>query len=158
MAKKRLIPWELKYKFAMAAYSAGWKGWLYAVREECGAATTLKIFERVQKLGDRVKHFTNFLLTTFKLEGNDIETIIDWWDIWWELCGIEGTSLLQSQTFARSEITQWPFKTEHKDISDWCKIFTNIVINTINPKATFERPRSMCAGDSYCEYVMKIEE
>ena len=158
VAKKLVIPWEFKYKFIMGGWTSWLKAYHYTIREKYGPEAALEIYERTCKMDDRLKNFTNSILKAFELEGNDAETIINWWDIWWELCGIEGTSLLQSQTFARSEITKCPFKTEHKDISDWCKIFTNIVINTINPKATFERPRSMCAGDSYCEYVMKIEE
>jgi len=31
MAKKRMIPWELKYDFAMRAYTSGYRGFLYAI-------------------------------------------------------------------------------------------------------------------------------
>ena len=158
MAKKMVIPWELKYKFAMGAYASGWKGWLYSVREECGAATTLKIYERLQKLDDRIKNITETILKVFELEGNDCETIATWFDIWSELCGFEYTLPERSKTISRWKVTKCPFKTEPKDISSWALIFVNLVAKTINPKATVERPIGMCAGDSYCEYFMKIEE
>ncbi len=70
----------------------------------------------------------------------------------------EYTILERSKTINRIKVTKCPWKTEPKDISDWVLIFNNIVNKTINPKATLERPKAMCAGDSYCEYVWKIEE
>jgi hypothetical protein len=158
MTKKLVIPWELKYKFAMGAYASGWKGWLYSVREECGAATTLKIFERVQKLDDRIKNFTKTVLKVFKLEGNDAETIAQWWDIWFELCGFEWTWPERSKTITRFKVTKCPFKTEPTDISSWALIFVNLATKTINPKTSVERPKGMCAGDPYCEYTIKMEE
>jgi len=158
MAKKVVIPWELKYDFAIRAYTSGYKGFLYAIREKCGAATTLEIFERVCAMDDRIKNLTNFFKTTFKLEGNHAETIGQWFDIWAELIGQEFTEPERSKTINRERITKCPFKTEPKDISDWCKIFAGIVNKTINPKATLERSKGMCAGDSYCEFVTRIEE
>ena len=37
------------------------------------------------------------------------------------------------------------FRTQDAEIR-----FDNIVVKTINPKTTFERPKGMCAGDPYC--------
>ena len=158
MAKKVAIPWELKYKFAMGGYASGYKGWLYTVREEYGATAALKLYERVCKREDRIKNFTKSILTIFKIENNDAEAIGEWFDIWSELIGQEYTVLERNKTIAKSKITRCPYKVEYKDISDYGLIFVNIVIKTINPKATVERPKGMCAGDPYCEYVYKIEE
>ena len=44
------------------------------------------------------------------------------------------------------------------DVSVWVLPFYITVAKTINPKATVERPKGMCAGDSHCEYIFKIEE
>ena len=109
-------------------------------------------------MGDRIKNLTNFFLTTFKLEGNDCETIGKWWDIWNELMGQETIILERSKTINRARITKCPVKTEYKDINEWDLIFNNIVAKTINPKITVERPKGMCAGDPYCEFIYKIEE
>ena len=158
MAKKVAIPWELKYKFAMGGYAGIIKAFLYAIREEYGAAATLKIYERVCKIDDRAKRFTNSILEIFKIEGNDAETIRKWYNIYNELNGIESTTLELSKTLYRRKITKCPFQTEPKDISDVFLIFQNIVTKTINPKATLETPKRMCAGDPYCDYIWKIEE
>ena len=158
MAKKVTIPWELKYKFAVGGWTSGYKGWLYAVREEYGAAAALKLYERVQKMDNRVKNFTETVLKVFNLKGNDAETIGEFWDIWDELCGFEYTVLERSKTITSVKITKCPWKTEPIDISDWALIFVNLATKTINPKATVERPKGMCAGDPHCEYVYKIEE
>jgi hypothetical protein len=158
MAKKRVIPWELKYKYAMGGYAVMLKAFLYAIREKYGAAAVLEIYERISKMDDRVKNMTNSILTAFKLEGNDAETIGEWWDIWQDLIGQEVTILEQSKTIRRVKITKCPWVTEPEDISDWALIFTNIASKTINPKCTVERPKAMCAGDPYCEYIYKIEE
>ena len=153
MTKKVVIPLELKYDYAIKGYTGLHKGYLYAIREECGAETALKVYERLCKMDDRIKNLTYFILTTFKLEGNDCVTIAKWWDIYQEIMGIEGTWLERSKTVARSKITKCPSKTVYKDISDWVLIFMNIVAKTINPKATVERLKGMCAGDPYCEYI-----
>ena len=42
--------------------------------------------------------------------------------------------------------------------NEWALNFVNIVGKTINPKAIVERPKAMCAGDLYCEYVYNIKE
>ena len=158
MAEKMEIPWETKYKFAMGGYSGVAKGFLELIREEYGAAAALKMYEKLIKKDDRVKNLTNTILTAFKLEGNDAETIGKWYDIFFELFGLEYTTLERSKTILRNKITKCPFKIEPKDISDWCKIFSNMAVKTINPKATFEGLKAMCAGDPYCEAVVKIEE
>ncbi|WP_287583750.1 hypothetical protein [Candidatus Borrarchaeum sp.] len=158
MTKKRVIPWELKYKFAMGGWAAYLKAYHYAIREKYGADAALEIYERISTMDDRAKKGTQTLLNIFNLEGNDIETIRKWWEIWWELIGIEGTWLEQSKTCLRNKITKCPYKTEPKDISDWALIFCDINAKTINPKATCERPKGMCARDPYCEYVWIIEE
>jgi hypothetical protein len=49
VAPKRGLPWELKYKYAMGGYTGIFKAFLYAIREEFGAASALKIYERVSK-------------------------------------------------------------------------------------------------------------
>jgi len=158
MSKEVVIPWELKYKFAMGGWAAFIKAYQYAVREKYGADAALEMYERVCTMDARVKNFTKTILNVFKINGNDCATIGQWFDIWGELCGQEGPTLERSKTTSREKITKCPYKTEPRDISDWALIFTNIVINTINPKATVERPKAMCAGDPYCEYVYKLEE
>ena len=157
-AKKVGIPWELKYKFAFKGWESNHKGHLYALREKYGAAAALEIFEKFCKMGDRIKNLTNALLKIFKIEGNDAETIGKWYDIWFELCGNEYTRPEQSKTINRYKVTKCPWKTEHKELSYWNFAFLNIVVKTINPKATVERPKGMCSGDPFCEYVTRIEE
>ena len=158
MAKKRVIPWELKYKFAMGGWAAYLKAYHYAIREEFGADAVLKMYERVCKIDDRVKNFTKTILNVFNIEGNDAETIANFFDIWYELGGFEYDDLERSKTISRVKITKCPYKTEPKDISNWCKIFGNIVAKSVNTRASAERPKGMCAGDPYCEYVWKIDE
>ena len=158
MTEKLEIPMGTKYKFVVGGYHSILKGYLELIRDEYGADASLKLYEKLCKQDDRIKNFTNIVTNVFKLEGNDAETIAKWFDIWHELTGIEGATLEQSKTFSREKITKCPWKTDSKDISNWCSIFMDIVYKTINPKATFERPKSMCAGDPYCEFVSKIEE
>ena len=158
MAKKMTLPCEFRYDFAIKGYVWQLKAWLNVVRREYGAATALRLYEEVCKIDDRVKKLTNSLLTIFKLEGNDAETIANWFDIWYELNGFEFTWLERSKTVSRAKITNCPYKTEPKDISDWALSFTDINAKTINPKCTIERPKAMCAGDPHCEYIWKIEE
>lgn len=55
-------------------------------------------------------------------------------------------------------MTKCPWKTKYKDISDYTFIFAEIASKAINEKVTLERPKAMCEGDPYCEYVYKIEE
>ena len=153
---KRGLSWRLKSDFAVRNFTDFIRGYKYAVREKYGAAALLEIHEKYCKMG--VKTLTNTIRTIFKIEGNDMEALKKWWDIWHELCGHESTYLEWSKTIARQKITKCPWKTEHKDISDWALPFCNIVNKTINPKATLERPKAMCEGDPYCEYVTKIEE
>jgi len=129
MAKEIVIPWELKYKFAFGGWTSLFKGLMYAI-----------------------------ILNVFKLEGNDAETIANWWAIWFEIIGTEYSVLECSKAISRLKITKCTFKTEPKDLCDWDLIFSNIVVKAINPKAVFYEPKRMCAGDPYCEFVNKIEE
>ena len=159
MAKNIVIPLELKYDFAMRSYTFMLKAWLHVIREEYGAVEALRLYEKVCKIGDRTKSFTNTLLNIFKIEGNDAETIAKWWDIRWELIGGEVTWLERSKTISRIKVTKCPWSTPvPKDISDWDLIYINLVDKTINSKASAERPKGMCAGDPYCEIIHKIEE
>jgi len=158
MSKEVVIPWELKYKFVRGMLTTLFKGFMYEIREECGAAITLKIYESLNKRDDRIKNMTHTLKDVFNIEGNDMDTIVKWWKIYWELTGIESTTLELSKTFWRNRITKCPFKTGYKDISDWDFLLVNIIVKTINPKATYERLKGMCAGDPYCESVWKIKE
>ena len=157
-APKRGIPWELKYIYAKGGWTSLLKGLIYEIREKYGAAAALEIYESFNKRYDRIKKMTNNIKNAFKIEGNDAETIGQWWDIWWELTGYEGILLERSKTINRVKVTKCPWKTEPKDLGAWALIFTNIVIKTINPRATMERPKAMCAGDPYCEYIYKVEE
>jgi hypothetical protein len=158
-APKRGIPWELKHDFAMRGYTSGMKGLIYAIREKYGAAVALELYETVTKMGNRAKNFTNTIRTIFKIEGNDAEAIGQIYDIWAELTGQEVIILERSKTVNRSKYTKCPWSTPvPKDISGWTLIWRKAITKTINPKATLERPKAMCAGDSYCEYIVKIEE
>ena len=157
-APKRGLPCEIKLDYAIGGYAGIVKAFLYVIREEYGAAAALKIKERVDRLDDRVKRFTNALLKIFKLEGNDCETIGEWFDVFNELMENEVTILERSKTIERRKVTKCPLRTEYKDISDWVLVTHNVVIKTINPKATVERLKGMCAGDPYCEYIFKVEE
>ena len=158
MAKKIGVPLEFKYELTKKAWSSLIKGFLYVVRERHGAAEALACIERLFKMDDRAKNLTNFIKTVFKIEGNDADTMADWFKIYHEILGTESTTLELSKTNYRKKITKCPFQTGHKDVSDWCNIWSDIVYKTINPKATQERVKSMCAGDPYCEFVIKIEE
>ncbi|WP_287582849.1 hypothetical protein [Candidatus Borrarchaeum sp.] len=133
---------------------------MFQIREKDGAAGALEFYEKIWKREDRVKNMTTTLKDVFKIEDNDMNAIYKWFVIFNELIGTEGyTQLEQSKTFCRVRVPiGCAWKTDPKDISDWVLIFFNIVVKTINPKATVERPKGMCAGDSYCEYVYKIEE
>ena len=158
MTEEVVIPWKLKYDFAMDGWISNHKGHLYAIREEYGAAAAIGMYDRFCKMGDRIKNLTNTLLKIFKIEGNDAEAIGQWFDIYHELFGAEYTTLESSNTLVRVRITKCPFKTEPKDLSDWDLGFTNMIVKTINPKATFERPKAMCAGDPYCEEVYELKD
>jgi hypothetical protein len=159
MAKKLVIPWELKADFRLRGWTGILKGFLYAIREEYGADATLKLYEKVSKMGDRYKNLTNTIKTIFKIEGNDAKTIGEWFDIWLELIGSEYTVLERTKTIDRKKITKCWFKTGYEDICDWdFKYFVNPIVKTLNPKATAEHIKNMCAGDSYCEFVTRIDE
>jgi hypothetical protein len=157
-AKKLEIPRELKYNFAMRGWTSNHKNWLYALREKFGAAAAVDIYERFNEMGARIKNWTNTIRTIFKLEGNDCETIGKCWELWHMLGGQEFTVLERSKTIDRQRITKCPWKTEYKNISEWCNRFNPVIGRTINPKATWEMYSCMCAGDPYCEAVVKIEE
>ena len=157
-APKRGIPWELIAEFRMRSYSNVLKGFFYVIREEFGAETALRLYDRLCTMDDRIKNMTNFLKTVFKIEGNDAETIADWLVIWYEIFGFEYDVLERSKTISRIKITKCPWKTGYKDVGEWCTIWGDLVYTTINPKATQERPKGMCAGDPYCELINKIED
>jgi hypothetical protein len=157
MSKDVVIPWELKYKFVRGMLTTLFKGFMYEIRERYGAASALEIHESLNKRDGRIKNTTQTLKNVFKIEGKDCETIREWFDIWWELLGIEFTWLERSKTIARFKVTKCPWKTGYQDIGDWSFNLFNIVAKTINPKTIFERPKAMCNGDPHCEYVYKIE-
>ena len=158
VAPKRGLPWELKYNFAMKGFSDFNRGFMYAIREKYGAEAVLELYERVSKMGDRAKNLTNTLLKIFNIEGNDAETIGEWWDIWGEILGYESVIVERSPTINRRKVIKCPLKMEYKDIAEWALPFHRIITKTINPKLTVERPKAMCEGDPYCEYVWKLEE
>ena len=159
MAKKIAIPWELKYKFVKGMLTTVFKGFIYEIREECGAATTLKIYENIQRRDDRAKKAAKTIKEVFKIEGNDIEAIQRWWEIYWELLEIQGIVVELSKTYARVRFPMGcAWKTDPKDIKDWFLILGNIFTKALNPKAKLERIKGMCDGDSFCEYVTTIEE
>lgn len=158
MVQKLAIPMEFKYELAMRGWNTMLKGFMYVIREEYGATAALKLVEKFFKMDDRLKNLANFIKNVFKIEGNDVETIMKWLDIWFEICGFEYTWLEQSKTLGRNKITKCPFKTGYKDLSDWCLIWNNIIYETLNPKVTLEAIKQMCAGDPYCEFVTKMKE
>jgi len=159
MTKKVAIPLELKYNYMKGMVTTLLKGFLYEIREEYGAAAALKLYERLNKRDDRIKKMTTTLKDVFKIEGNDMEAIAKWYDIYLEITGTEITRLELSKTFSRTRCPMGcAWKTVYKDISDWILIFFNEIVKTINPKATIERPIGMCEGDPYCEYIIRIEE
>ena len=55
----------------------------------------------------------------FKIEGNDLEAISKWWDIFYELYGSEGEDFERSKTIARTKTTKCPWKIEGKGLDDW---------------------------------------
>ena len=110
-------------------------------------------------MDDRVQNMTATLKNVFKIKGNDIEAITKWFEIWFELIGWKVIWSEPSKTISRFKCPigcAWMTKPE--DLSEWVLIFYNIAAKTINPKAFIERPKGMCAGDSSCEYVIKIED
>jgi hypothetical protein len=157
-APKRGLPWELIADFRMTAYRNALRGFLYVIREEFGADTALRLYERLCTMDDRIKNLTKTLLKIFQIKGTDAETWAQFWDIWIEICGFQATWLERSKTKSRLKVTKCPFQVGYKDISGWALIWMNIVNETINPQGIFERPKEMCAGDPYCEYIYKIEE
>ena len=64
MAKKRVIPLELKYDFFMRAYISTFKGLLYTVRKEFDASTSLRVYETFCTMGDRIKNLTILCLVS----------------------------------------------------------------------------------------------
>ena len=158
IAKIVEIPWKLKHDFALRGWGTNHRGHLYALREIYGAKEALEMYERFCQMGDRAKNLTNRIREIFKIKGNDVETWAQWWNIYFELVGIDYTILEQSKTLWRAKITKCPWKTEHKDISKWDLILPTMIATCINPKGIADWAKSRCAGDPYCEYVFKIEE
>jgi hypothetical protein len=135
------------------------KGFLYTIREEYGASAALKIAKNMWKFNDRIKNMVKMILKVFELEGDDAETIGEFWDVYSEISGIEGVILERSKTSGRHKITKCPWNTpDPKDLSDWCENFWNVINKSINPKVASKRPKGMCTGDSYCEIAWKIED
>ena len=106
----------------------------------------------------KVKGDLRYRHEMIKIEGNDAEAIAKIWDIYCELMRAEYTVPELSKTIYRLMFTKCPHKTGYKDINEWNLIFMRYIAKGVNPKATVERPKGMCAGDPYCEYVHKIEE
>jgi hypothetical protein len=135
------------------------KGFMYTIREKFGAETALELAERMWKFDDRNKKMATTLKNVFNIEGNDIEAIMTLWEIFYELVGVEATWLEVTKTYTRIKITKCPWSTpDPKDVSDWEIHFNSIISKFINPKVTVERPKAMCAGDPYCEYIHKLAE
>ena len=156
---KRGLPWELKYKYVRGQMTTLFKGFLYAIREEYGADAALKIAEKMWKFKDRLKNMVNTFLNVFKIEGNDCETIGGFWDVYWEITGIEAIILERSKTYTEVKVTKCPWSTpDPKDINVWCEIWANTINKSINPKSSSKRPKGMCAGDPYCEHITRLEE
>jgi hypothetical protein len=141
MTRKIGVSLEFKYEIALKGWCSMIAGFLYVIREEFDAATALKLIEKLFKRDDRVKNLTNNLRTIFKIEGNDAKTMLDWFETFHEILGTEYTIPEQSKTIFRQKITKCPFKTGYKDVSEWCKIWSDIVYKTINPKAIYWRGR-----------------
>lgn len=159
MAKKMPIPWELKYNYMKGMLTTLFKSVVYEFREKYGAVAALEFVEGVWKREDRVKNMTTTLKEVFKIEGNDMEAIGKWFEIWRELMGIESIELERSKkSYSFRNPTGCAWQTDPKDISEWQLNFTNIILQALNPKVTVERPKAMCEGDPYCEYVYKLEE
>ena len=158
-APKIGLPWELKCKFARGQVTTLFKGFMHVIREKFGAAIALEIAEGVWKYKDRMKNMINTIKDVFKIEGNDIEAIINWWNIWFEHTGIEATWLEVTDKSARWKINVCPWNSpDPEDLSGWCEIFCNTIEKIINPKVIHERPVGMCSGDPYCEHITRIEE
>ena len=157
-APKRGIPWDLKYNFAMKGFEDFFRGLMYAIREKYGAAVTLEIFDRWVNDGDRVKDLTNNLRTIFDLKGNDCVTIGEVLDVWDEVCGYESFVIERSPTIYRRKVTKCPWTVKYKDVGNYAWYFKDQMGKGVNPKATLEMPKKMCAGDSYCDYIWRIEE
>jgi hypothetical protein len=112
----------------------------------------------VLKSGDRVKNVAKLIQKIFNLNGNDCETIGEVLDVWDELCGYESAILERSPTINRRKVTKCPWKVKYKDIGNYAWYFKDQMGKGVNPKATLELQKKMCAGDSYCDYIWRIEE
>ena len=81
-APKMGLPWELKCKFARGQLTTLFKGIMRLLREKYGPATALELAEGFWRYDDRIPKMTLHLKNIFKIEGNDLEAIINWWNIW----------------------------------------------------------------------------
>ncbi len=116
------------------------------------------MYERMNRMGDRLQNIVNKFRTIFNVKGNDAEAIVDVISIWLDLAEFEYTTEL-AKLISKLIVTKCPWTTDYKDISDWdVNTFVTNMAKTVNPKATIEQPKNMCAGDSYCEFIFKIEE
>ncbi len=70
----------------------------------------------------------------------------------------EGVIFERSKKISHHKVTKCPWKIDYKDLSEWTFIFCERVAKYINPMLNLERPKAMCAGDSYCEYIFTLEE
>ena len=156
LAPSRGLSSEFKYDFALGGWTSFSKASLYSAREKYGAVAALELHKRHCEIDDFVKNLITTIQTIFNLKGYDTVTIGEVLDVWDELTGIESTILERSKTINRRKITKCLWKTDPIDVSDWNLAFMNILTKAINPEVTFERPKAMCAGDPYCEYVWKL--
>jgi hypothetical protein len=157
-APKRRLSFEQKYDFVMSGNEHFFRGWLYAIRAKHGAAAVLDSYAMMCKEGDRIKNMTNALRKIFNLYGNDATTIGELLDVWDEIWKYETTILERTPTINRRIVTKCIWKVDYKDIGNYAFTIKEIMGKTVNPKAAFERPKGMCVGDPYCEYIWRIEE
>jgi len=157
-APRRGIPWELKYNFAMRNFTDFAKGYVHANRDKYGPTAALEIFDMHCKEGDRVKNLSKLIQKIFNLNGNDAVTIGEVIDVWDEICGYENIIIERSETINRRKVTKCPWTVKYKDVGNYAWYFKDQMGKGVNPKATLEMPKKMCAGDPYCDYIWRIEE
>ena len=81
-ASKRGLTCEMKLDFNKGGYTSFVKGFISAIRERYGAAAALEMYDKVMKMEDRIKNMTITIKNGFQLQGNDAETIGEWFDIY----------------------------------------------------------------------------
>jgi hypothetical protein len=155
---KRGISWELKYNFAMRNFTDFAKGYVHANRDKYGPSAALEIFDLNCKEGDRVKNLSKLIQQIFNLDGIDAVTIGEVIDVWDEICGYENIIIERSESVNRRKVTKCPWTVKYKDVGNYAWYFKDQMGKGVNPKATLEMPKKMCAGDPYCDYIWRIEE